>query len=62
MLHTVHEKYVSQVKILIKHKLTRSPNTGLLSNIRDNRRYIRHIVTHAEYDKLCKKYAKESEQ
>jgi len=27
---------------------------------RDNRIYIRHIVSHAEYDKLCKKYAKES--
>ena len=29
---------------------------------RDNRMYVKHIVTHAEYDKLCKKYAKESEQ
>ncbi len=28
---------------------------------RDNRMYVKHIVTHAEYDKLCKKYAKESE-
>jgi mRNA interferase HigB len=24
---------------------------------RDNRMYVKHIVTHAEYDKLCKKYA-----
>ncbi|HLB56355.1 MAG TPA: type II toxin-antitoxin system HigB family toxin [Coxiellaceae bacterium] len=23
---------------------------------RDNRMYVKHIVTHAEYDKLCKKY------
>lgn len=29
---------------------------------RDNRMYVKHIVTHSEYDKLCKKYAKESEQ
>ncbi|WP_024873538.1 type II toxin-antitoxin system HigB family toxin [Tolumonas lignilytica] len=29
---------------------------------RDNRMYVKHIVTHAEYDKLCKKYAKESER
>ena len=28
---------------------------------RDNRLYVKHIVTHAEYDKLCKKYAKERE-
>lgn len=28
---------------------------------RDNRMYVKHIVTHAEYDKLCKKYAKERE-
>lgn len=27
---------------------------------RDNRMYVKHIVTHAEYDKLCKKYAKEA--
>jgi len=27
---------------------------------RDQRMYIRHIVNHAEYDKLCKKYAKEN--
>lgn len=26
---------------------------------RDNRMYVKHIVTHAEYDKLCKRYAKE---
>lgn len=25
---------------------------------RDNRMYVKHIVSHAEYDKLCKKYAK----
>lgn len=25
---------------------------------RDNRMYVKHIATHAEYDKLCKKYAK----
>ena len=28
---------------------------------RDNRMYVKHIVTHAEYDKLCKKYSKEAE-
>lgn len=28
---------------------------------RDNRCYVKHIVTHAEYDKLCKQYAKEAE-
>src|SRR3990167_4173273 len=28
---------------------------------RDNRLYVKHIVTHAEYDKLCKKYAKTGE-
>lgn len=28
---------------------------------RDNRMYVKHIVSHAEYDKLCKKYAKEAE-
>ena len=27
---------------------------------RDNRIFVKHIVTHDEYDKLCKKYAKES--
>ncbi|MCX7125615.1 MAG: type II toxin-antitoxin system HigB family toxin [Gammaproteobacteria bacterium] len=26
---------------------------------RDNRMYVKHIVTHAEYDKLCKKYRNE---
>lgn len=26
---------------------------------RDNRMYVKHIVKHAEYDKLCKKYMKE---
>lgn len=28
---------------------------------RDQRMYVKHIVTHAEYDKLCKKYAKRAE-
>ena len=28
---------------------------------RDNRIYVKHITTHAEYDKLCKKYAKSGE-
>lgn len=27
---------------------------------RDNRMYVKHVVTHAEYDKLCKKYVKEA--
>ncbi|MDU9048943.1 MAG: type II toxin-antitoxin system HigB family toxin [Candidatus Electrothrix sp. Rat3] len=27
---------------------------------RDNRMYVKHIVPHSEYDKLCKKYAKEA--
>ena len=27
---------------------------------RDSRMYVKHIVTHSEYDKLCKKYAKEA--
>ncbi|WP_257287756.1 type II toxin-antitoxin system HigB family toxin [Endozoicomonas sp. SESOKO2] len=27
---------------------------------RDCRMYVKHIVSHAEYDKLCKKYAKEA--
>ena len=33
-------------------------NLRLISFIefRDNRMYVKHIVTHAEYDKLCKKY------
>ena len=26
------------------------------------RMYVKHIVTHSEYDKLCKKYAKETKQ
>ncbi|EPC02684.1 cytoplasmic protein [Litchfieldella anticariensis FP35 = DSM 16096] len=25
---------------------------------RDQRMYVKHIVTHAEYDRLCKRYAK----
>lgn len=29
---------------------------------RDNRMYVKHIVTHAEYDKLCRKYGKETEK
>lgn len=28
---------------------------------RDNRLYVKHIVTHAEYDKLCKKYRKKGD-
>ena len=28
---------------------------------RDNRMYVKHIVSHAEYDKLCKKYAVKGE-
>ena len=28
---------------------------------RDNRMYVKHIVPHAEYDKLCKRYAKEAD-
>ncbi len=27
-----------------------------------SRMYVKHIVTHSEYDKLCKKYAKETRQ
>lgn len=27
-------------------------------SFRDNRIYVKHIVTHAEYDKLCQKYAR----
>ena len=27
---------------------------------RDNRMFVKHIVSHAEYDTLCAKYAKES--
>jgi mRNA interferase HigB len=26
---------------------------------RDSRLYVKHIVNHAEYDKLCKKYSRE---
>ena len=28
---------------------------------RDNRMYVKHIATHAEYDKLCDKYRREKE-
>lgn len=28
---------------------------------RDSRMYVKHIVNHAEYDKLCTKYARERE-
>ena len=28
---------------------------------RDNRMYVKHIVSHAEYDKLRKRYAKEAD-
>ncbi len=28
---------------------------------RDNRIYIRHITNHADYDKLCTRYAKEAD-
>lgn len=28
---------------------------------RDNRMFVKHIVPHAEYDKLCKRYAKEAD-
>ena len=28
---------------------------------RDNRMYVKHIVNHPDYDKLCKKYAKEAD-
>ncbi|MBV1884040.1 MAG: type II toxin-antitoxin system HigB family toxin [Pseudomonadales bacterium] len=28
---------------------------------RDLRMYVKHIVTHSEYDKLCKKYVKETQ-
>ncbi len=27
-----------------------------------NRMYVKHIVTHAEYDKLCKRFAKERQK
>ena len=38
-------------------------NLRLLAFIefRDNRMYVKHLVPHAEYDKLCKKYAKEKD-
>ncbi len=29
---------------------------------KDNRLFVKHIVTHAEYDKLCKHYAKNRER
>ena len=29
---------------------------------RDNRMYVKHITSHAEYDKLCNKNAKESKK
>jgi mRNA interferase HigB len=37
-------------------------NLRLLAFIefRDNRMFVKHIVSHTEYDKLCSKYAKES--
>jgi len=28
---------------------------------RDNRMYVKHIVPHGEYDKLCNRYRKERE-
>ncbi|MCP4476142.1 MAG: cytoplasmic protein [Gammaproteobacteria bacterium] len=28
---------------------------------RDNRMYVKHIVTHAEYTKLCRKYQREGD-
>ena len=28
---------------------------------KDNRMYVKHIVSHIEYDRLCKQYAKDSE-
>ncbi len=28
---------------------------------RDNRMYVKHIVTHTEYDRLCDKYRREKE-
>lgn len=28
---------------------------------RDRRMYVKHIITHAEYDKLCKRYAHEAD-
>ena len=37
-------------------------NLRLLAFIefRDNRMFVKHIVSHSEYDKLCDKYARES--
>lgn len=29
---------------------------------RDSRMYVKHIVNHSEYDKLCKRYAKETKK
>ncbi len=29
---------------------------------RDNRMYVKHIVSHSEYDKLCKRYAREAKK
>ena len=39
-------------------------NLRLLAFIefRDNRIYVRYIVSHAEYDKLCRRYAKEADK
>jgi len=28
---------------------------------RDNRMYVKHIVSHAEYDKLCQRYTQEAD-
>lgn len=28
---------------------------------RDNRMYVKHLVTHAQYDKLCRKYQQEGD-
>lgn len=38
-------------------------NLRLLAFIefRDNRMYVKHIVSHKEYDKLCKKYMKDGD-
>ncbi|PWQ93209.1 type II toxin-antitoxin system HigB family toxin [Leucothrix arctica] len=37
-------------------------NLRLLAFIefRDNRMFVKHIVSHSEYDRLCSRYAKES--
>lgn len=29
---------------------------------KDRKMYVKHIVSHSEYDKLCKKYAKEAKK